>query len=235
MVEIIPAILSKSFEELEDKLSVLSGHSRAVHVDMCDGKFVPSTTWPFEDDSDPDFQEIVDQEKGMPFWEDFDFEFDLMITSADTKIADFISAGASRIVVHLDSVDDEQAEQILKEYGSANDDLMSFDIAVGLAMSATTDMARVEKFVSQASFVQCMGIKKVGFQGQDFDEGVIERVRTLRTKFPELVISVDGGVHEDVVASLARAGANHLIVGSGIWDAANPSEEIERLQEIANS
>jgi len=235
MVEIIPAILAASFEELEDKLSVLSGHSRAVQIDICDGGFVPSTTWPFEDDGDANFQEIVDQEKGMPFWEDFDFEFDLMVKSADTKIADFISAGASRIVIHLDSVNDEQAEQILKEYGATNDDLLSFDIMVGLAISATTDMKRVEKFVSQASFVQCMGIQKVGFQGQDFDEGVIERVRTLRTKFSELVISVDGGVHEEVVTSLARAGANRLVVGSEIWDAVSPSEEIERLTEIANS
>ena len=37
-----------------------------------------------------------------------------------------------------------------------------------------------------------MGIEHIGFQGQDFDDRVLEQIKTLREKFPDLIISVDG-------------------------------------------
>jgi len=81
--------------------------------------------------------------------------------------------------------------------------------------------------------VQCMGIKKIGFQGQSFDESVIERVRLLRASFPQLMISVDGGVNESNIVALAEAGADHLVVGSAIWSSETPTDALARLQELA--
>jgi len=235
MAKVIPAILAKNFDELDETLSLIRGACEEVQVDICDGSFVPSKTWPFNapnGKADENFEAIVSQEEGMPFWEDFDFEFDLMVKNPVQKIGDFVALGASRVIVHLDSADDAEIEKILAEYG--NDDMKEFGIEIGLGISATTEMSRAEKFIPKAAFVQCMGIKKIGFQGQSFDEGVIEKVKTLRKDFPELIISVDGGVSEDNAAKIAEAGADNLIVGSAIWDSETPAETLKHFQSLAS-
>ena len=236
MAEIIPAILAKNFDEIENDLGLILGAASFVQIDVCDGFFVPSKSWPFDYASgkplyDKTFAKIMAQEEGLPYWEDIDYEFDLMVKNPAQKIPDFISAGASRIVVHLDSTNDDEIENILNEYST--DEMREFGVEIGLCISATTDMERAEKFIPQAAFVQCMGIKKIGFQEQPFDEDVIDRIISLRQKFPELIISVDGGVNEDTISSLVAAGANRLIVGSAIWDSETPADEITNLQELA--
>jgi len=234
MAEIIPAILAKNFDELDESLSLIRGVATEVQIDICDGGFVPSKSWPYNaplGKADENFEAIVSQEEGMPFWEDFDFEFDMMVKNPLQKIADFIALGGGKIVIHLDSADDSEMKKVLDEYG--NDDIKEFGVEIGLGISSTTDMARAEKFIPQASFVQCMGIKKIGFQGQVFDESVIERIKILRKYFPELIISVDGGVSEENVRALVDAGADNLVVGSAIWDSETPGETLKHFQNLA--
>src|SRR3989344_1308026 len=75
MSEIIPAILEKNFSEIKNKLTALRGVAKCVHIDICDGVFAPSQTWPFSGGGweDPNFQKIMNEEEGMPFCEEFDF------------------------------------------------------------------------------------------------------------------------------------------------------------------
>src|SRR3989344_5430112 len=47
MAEILPAILPKNYEDLKNKVALVRGIAPVVQVDLCDGIFVPSLTWPF--------------------------------------------------------------------------------------------------------------------------------------------------------------------------------------------
>jgi hypothetical protein len=76
MREIVPAILPKSFAELEEKLPLVSGIVPCVQIDLCDGRFVQSTTWPYGANHDAHFDAILSEEEGMPFWNELQFEFD---------------------------------------------------------------------------------------------------------------------------------------------------------------
>ena len=154
MAEIIPAILAKNFEDIEDDLGLILGAASFVQIDVCDGFFVTSKSWPFDSAQgkpDEQFEKIVKQEEGLPYWEDIDFEFDLMVKNPAQKIPDFIAMGASRIVVHLDSADDDEIENILDEYST--DEMREFGVEIGIGVSATTKMERVEKFVPKTAFV----------------------------------------------------------------------------------
>ena len=84
MIEIIPAILPKNYEDLKNKIALVRGIVPVVQIDICDGIFVPSKTWPFSTGGaeDYNFHRILNEEEGMPFWEDIDFEFDLMVVDA---------------------------------------------------------------------------------------------------------------------------------------------------------
>jgi ribulose-phosphate 3-epimerase len=72
----------------------------------------------------------------------------------------------------------------------------------------------------------------VGFQHQAFDDKVIERVKAVKEAFPDLPISVDGGVSLDNAADLIDAGADRLIVGSAIFAAENPLSAIAEFQAL---
>jgi pentose-5-phosphate-3-epimerase len=46
MTPIVPAVIPKSLSELEIALPQLA-FSAEIHIDVVDGKFVPSTSWPY--------------------------------------------------------------------------------------------------------------------------------------------------------------------------------------------
>ncbi|KKP76360.1 MAG: hypothetical protein UR72_C0002G0006 [Parcubacteria group bacterium GW2011_GWC1_35_21] len=76
-----------------------------------------------------------------------------------------------------------------------------------------------------------MGIEKVGFQGQEFNKKVLENIKILKERFPDLVISVDGGVNFETVPLLIEAGAMKLIIGSTIF---NTDDIVGTIEEFKN-
>ncbi|MEK7596857.1 MAG: hypothetical protein AAB450_01955 [Patescibacteria group bacterium] len=234
MAEIIPAILPKSYGELETKLDIVAAHTNAVQIDICDGVYVPNRTWPYirgasDKMGDRIFESLVNQEKALPHWEEIDFEFDLMVKNPHEKIPDFISAGASKIIVHKGSVDETELANIVRDYGKHSGELEPFDVELGIALKPSDIVDSIREIASQIHFVQVMGISKIGFQGQKFDSRAEDLVRALKSTYPTLPISVDGGVTSDTAKLLVSAGADRLIVGSYLFNATDFSGTLERL------
>ena len=103
MSEIVPTILEKDFNEIKNKLEILRGRVRCVHIDFGDGIFVPNQTWPFASGGAGDlhFRKIINEEEGMPYWQDFDFEFDLMVMDAVENFDLYAKLGPKRMIFHL--------------------------------------------------------------------------------------------------------------------------------------
>jgi len=72
--------------------------------------------------------------------------------------------------------------------------------------------------VPQINFLHLMSIAEIGAQGHSLDEKIFDRIKRVKEKFPELVISVDGGINATNYKTLADAGVERLIVGSGFQD-----------------
>ena len=102
MIEIIPAIMPANTADLEAKLVQVNGHAACVQVDIMDGKFVKNVSWPYTEPPEY-FQTILSEGAGLPYWDQFDFEMDLMILHPETAWEDWVTAGAHRIVVHQES------------------------------------------------------------------------------------------------------------------------------------
>lgn len=234
MAEIVPALLVPTFREIHDGLDMVASRVSRVQIDICDGQYVPSKTWPYTSNKrDINFDALVAQETGLPHWEEIDFEFDLMVSNPMRTIPDFIAIGASRIVVHRGSVSNSELDQILAEYGSGSETLSDFGIEIGIAYppdkTIVDDIARIR---DRIDFVQIMGIEKVGFQGQPFSPHTIETVRAVRERFKDLEISVDGGVTLDTAPSIALAGADFLVVGSAIFGEHDRGDALNAFLEI---
>lgn len=221
-MEIIPAILPKDFSEIEEKVLQIKGLSKIVQIDICDGKFVSSITWPYRK-TDENFEKILREDRGMPEWENMNYEFDLMIDSPNEDDArKWLSAGAERIVLHHESSKD------LSPIIAVLDGL----VEVGVSINVSTNPKDIEKYISKIQFIQCMGIKRVGFQGQDFDPSVVNKIKEIKTLFPNTKVSVDGGVTLENAPLLKHAGADRLVVGSAIFESDNIVDTYNKFKQI---
>lgn len=202
MIEIVPAILPKNFIDLREKLLLVKGLTRLVQIDIYDEKFI--------------------FENGLPFWEDFDFEIDLMIEETTEKLDYFINAGARRMIFHPEKT--KNLDAVIKKLSDIAD--------IGIALGLETPLNVLGLFFEKIDTIQVMGIKRIGFQGEPFEESVIDKVAILREKYPALAISVDGGVNLTNASQLIKAGATRLVIGSAIFKSNDLKATIEKFKKL---
>jgi len=238
-MEIIPAVMPKNYEDLKNKVALVRGHVQTVQIDLMDGKFVRGRTWPFADgdiisSSDAHLLRIMGEQEGMPFWEDIDYELDLMVSDAVENFDSYLKLGPKRLIFHIEAVvgTDPTTAKEFGEFLEGIDLYVRDNTQIGVAINTTTPIEKVFPFIPFIDFVQCMGIEKIGFQGEPFDERVLDQIKSLRKEFPELIISVDGGVNLDTAPILKDAGANRLVVGSAIFQSFDIKEAIDELENI---
>jgi ribulose-phosphate 3-epimerase len=220
-IEIIPAILPHDYSDLEEKISLINGAVKWVQIDVCDGQFVPQPSWPYRKHDDF-FDKLTTEQEGLPGWDTLDFEIDLMVNRAEEEVENWISAGASRLIFHIES----------KTNFDKAFELAADRAEVGLALNGDTDIETLRPYADKISVVQCMGIKNIGFQGQAFDPAVLTQIAKVKKAFPHLKVSVDGHVTMDIGRSLIDAGAERLIVGHAIFEADNPFDAIKEFKAL---
>ena len=229
MSEIIPAILPKNYEDLKNKISLVRGVVPIVQIDICDGIFVSSHTWPFSSSSsDIYFTRILNEQEGMPFWEDIDFELDLMVADAVENFDIYNKLGAKGIIFHIEamkSVDD------FRDFLEGIDPYMREVTQIGVAINPATPLEQLFPLISCIDFVQCMGSDEIGFSGVDLDEKVYDKIKILREKYFDLPIAVDIGVNKKTASLLIETGATKLIIGSAIF---NTDDIIGTIEEFKN-
>lgn len=224
-MEIVPAILPYTFKELEEGLEKVAGATRFVQIDITDGVFAGIASWPLAK-PDRNFEEILRQERGMPFWEEFDFEFDLMVKDPFALAQDLISCGASRIIFHAESIDLDEDKMLLDKIKSDG------VVEVGIAIRSTTPPELLKELLEFADFFQVMTCNPIGQQGSAFDEKALEIIKLIRSWVPNAVIACDGAMNPETIELVYNAGASRFAVGSYILKSDNPRLALESLEQM---
>jgi ribulose-phosphate 3-epimerase len=218
-MEIIPAIIAKSFEELSRKIKLVEPYVNWVQLDIMDGQFAPEVSW-----NNPEELENINTRLNL--------EAHLMVEDVELEVERWLGSGVKRILVHYEAVFGNQ------ELGTGNWEVISKkckenNTELGLALNLETSIDVLTKFqVSSSRFqvIQLMSIAQIGYYGQPFDGRVIPKIKSLREKYPNVKIAVDGGVSLKNAGKLFQAGANILAVGSAIFEADNIGEAIKNFQ-----
>ncbi len=228
MIEIIPAVMPKSYDDLVENMGLFAGVVPLIQLDIMDNKYVKARTWPYNpgDSQFEKFALIVAEEEGMPEWDVLEFEVDLMIENPEASVSKWVSAGAQRIIVHVEG---------MKDFDVIRKAVPEGLIELGLAINTATPLSILDPYLDRIDFVQCMGIARIGFQGEGFDERVLEHVRTLRALRPEMPISIDGAVNFDTARTLVDAGATRLVSGSAILKSTDVSNAVEMLVSLTKT
>jgi len=233
MVEIIPAIMPKSFKDIEVHTKRVRDDVPVVQLDIMDGKFVKGVTWPYTKGGEDEMKKLVRKEIHLPYSDVLDYEIDLMVSEPEHVIEDWMHAGASRIIIHIEST--KKMKDIIRDVAAhvtrANDEDIEV-VSLGVAINTTTATNSIDPYVEDIEFVQCMGIAEIGKQGEPYDEKVLDNLDAINSEHPELVLSVDGAVKDDNALELAKAGANRLVSGSFIFSADDSKTQINKLRDI---
>jgi len=230
MTKIIPTVMPENEDDFREKIATVFRYVDTIQIDVMDGKFVNSTSWPYNDFGNVFWDKLKSQDEGLPEWEKVNFEVDLMVENQIEEATNWINAGVSRIIGHVEAfTSDEMVEEFI-ELGKNS------MVEVYLALAPSTDVNRIKKWLNSETNkidgVQFMGIENVGYQGQPFAEEIIKKISELREEFPDLIISVDGGVNEETAPELIEAGATNLASGSYIFNSSDPKESIDYLKSL---
>jgi ribulose-phosphate 3-epimerase len=188
----------------------LGAHS--LHVDVMDGHFVPNLTL------GAPIVKSLRKHTSMPL------DCHLMVSEPERWVEDFGKAGANGYTFHLEAT---------KDVPSLITKIKDAGMKVGIALKPGTDVSLVFPFVEQIDLVLIMTVEP-GFGGQKLMESCLDKVKILRSKYPELEIQVDGGIGAENIEMVAKSGANNIVSGTGIFGAKDPGQAIKIMTDCVN-
>lgn len=207
MIQIIPTIIAKDFQELQEKIKKVEPYIDSVQLDIMDGEFVNNTTW----NQPSDLKKIETN---------LNLEAHLMIQNPEDYIDDWISSGVKRIIFHYESTD--KHKEIIEKIKQAK-------LEIGIAINPETSIEAVNNFIPDLNLVLIMTVHP-GFGNQDFLEQTLGKIKELRTKDKNVNIEVDGGINLETAPKVIHEGANLLAVGSAIFKSDNIKQTIKDLK-----
>ncbi len=210
--EIEPSLYAADFARLGEQIEqLLAAGVRIFHFDVGDGHFVePVTMGPIVLES---IAPIVHAGGGA-------LDCHLMVDEPAKHIPQIAAAGGDSVTFHEEVTDDVSALVALAR---------SHGLGAGLAFNPETPVSRAVSAAAGLDLVLCMSIHP-GYSGQEFMPDALDRLRELRAALPDDVhVQVDGGIKLENAADVRAAGADLLVVGSGIFEAADIGERYTEM------
>ena len=212
---IVPALIPVSEVAVKQAAETLL-FSPEFHLDVVDGVFVPSMSWPIDPAGDP--------LTVKPWLDQYTLEVDLMVTDPLTQASEWVVAGADMLVFHAETV----------ELASLRDFVEFTTVSVGVSVNGATTTETLLQYAEVADYVQLMGIYEIGAQGQPFYEGIFDQLAAVKAAFPDMMVSVDGSVNAETITRLYEAGADRFICGSAIVKQPDPAAAHAALAALIN-
>ena len=200
MYVLAPSLLSANYMAMgEDLKTIRRAGGRQVHVDIMDGRFVPSINF------------------GIPLVgalrkeTDLILDVHLMVEDPDRYVEEFARAGADIITVHAEACTHlHRTIQHIKSMGKR----------AGAALNPATPAAALSCVLEDLDLVLVMSVNP-GFGGQKYIPYSTEKLKELKEIRKERGLSfdieVDGGVNLANAKEIMAAGANMLVAGSAVF------------------
>jgi ribulose-phosphate 3-epimerase len=222
MTQVIPAIIAADFPDLEHQIEKVYRYIERVQIDIMDGEFAPTTSWPFGDrKNQQSFIQIREEESGLPHWQEVGFEIDMMVREPERYIEAWLRAGVDALIIHYGSTE---------EFKQIQTAARAVDVEVGVAITPDQSVREVLEEWSGADFVQLMGNDKIGYHGVDLDPLVYEKIKEVRSAGFEKDIAIDIGVDLLTAPKLIAAGATKLVSGSAILESGDIEQAVRTLE-----
>lgn len=212
---VAPSLLAADFSNLQAAVDLVNrSDADWLHIDIMDGVFVPNISYGFS------VVEPVGKISKKPL------DVHLMIVHPERYIERFREAGAENITVHAEACTHLHSTiQQIKATGAS----------AGVAVNPHTPVSYLEDILEDLDLVLIMSVNP-GFGGQKFIYRTLHKIRQLREEVRsrnlQTLIEVDGGIGLQNAEVILKAGADVLVAGSSVFNAADPTDQILKLKKI---
>lgn len=197
---IAPSILSADFGHLADQIHTAEDSGADwIHIDVMDGHFVPNITM------GPFIVEACRKTTSLPL------DVHLMIEKPELHVQNFRSAGADWISVHLEGNPHlHRTLQVIRQLGAK----------AGIALNPGTPANALEALAPFLDYVLVMTVNP-GYSGQVFIPECVRKIAQIQALLTSIhstaIIEVDGGVSQENIGALAKAGARCFVAATSIF------------------
>lgn len=210
---IAPSILNANNINLghDIEAAVQSGISR-FHIDIMDGHFVPNLSY------GPEL--VKDFKKEFP---QIEAEVHLMSNNLKTTLPLFVEAGCDLLEFHLEAT--KHAHEWLTY-------LHDHGVGAGIVISPDTPVSEIKPYLAEIDQLLIMSVYP-GFGGQSFLENASERIKQANELIIKsgrnISIEVDGGIDDQTIGKVSKAGAEIFVAGSYIFKKGPIDQQIAKL------
>ena len=214
-IRITPSILNADFSRLNEEINRIAGVSDLLHLDVMDDVFVPNFTFDFEAAS-----KII-KESSLPV------DAHLMVANVDQIAVQYAEIGCASVTIHAEAT--ENIPATLKNIRAAGS-------RSSLGIKPNTSIEDYRDCVDLVDMFLIMTVEP-GFGGQKFMENMMDKVKRTRELIGDrdIWLQVDGGVSMQTIEIALAAGADTFVVGSAVFNAADPAQMVVDIREFATS
>ncbi len=217
MVQVASSLLSADFGQLAQALATVEqAPADLIHLDVMDGRFVGEITFGAKLIAD------LRPRSTLPF------DVHLMVQEPARHVERFAEAGADLITVHLEAcrAAGGRARPLLEAIRAGG-------ARAGIAISPPTPATALEPLLDVIDLALVMTVHP-GAGGQRLIPSCLDKARALAGRRDRsgqaFLISADGGLHRGNAPAAAAAGIDIAVIGSAIWRAPIPVEEIRAIR-----
>ncbi len=210
------SILAADFANLgQECAGIISAGADMIHFDVMDHHFVPNLSFgPFV------CQALRKAGVKAPI------DVHLMVEEPEKYIEAFAKYGANLIIFH---------PQTAKNSENLVDKIHAHDMRAGLAYNPDTPLEISPELIAQLDLLMIMGVQP-GFAGQAFLPQSLDKIKQAKKLLdqynPACYLAVDGGVKSDNIQTMAQAGANFFVLGSGLFSANDYQTQVKTLRQL---
>ena len=217
-IEISPSVLGANLMCLGEEIRRVEELGIGwLHLDHMDGHFVPNISF------GPDFVSAMRKQTKLFL------DVHLMLSEPMKYIETYAKAGADLITVHVEADDD--AETMLRAIAAQG-------IKAGISIKPGTPVQAIEPLLPLCDLVLVMTVEP-GFGGQSLREDCVAKIPELKAMIEksgrDILIEVDGGVKRENAEKVVRAGADVLVMGTGLFRADNPKAVVREVLACAEA